>query len=206
MIDVGCGTGNITARVADFLFVDKITGLDVSEDMLSYARRQHAMAGSISYFKADICSDVVACDPADVVLSIHCLHWIPEANQAKALANIRSLLKPGGACYLLLFSWSDMLPLQEQLVYHPRWRKYFKSVIEEDERSSSQLEVKKERRRRRSSAPFPTFDPPPPHERIRLWRQRCDELFFTDVHVSLHEVSFDFGDWKSFQGTLCAQS
>lgn len=210
LIDIGCGTGNITDRIRDFVSLEKTIGIDMSDDMIAYARSNHTGTG-ISYFTADICStdavDMwVGKESAEIVVSIHCLHWIPEADQVKAMANIRNLLKPAGMCYLLLFSWSDMLPLQEQLVFHPRWRKYFKSVIEEEERNANQLNVRKEseRRRRRSSAPFPTFDPPPPQERIRLWKQRCSDLFFEDIQVSLHRVSFDFGDWKSFQGTYCS--
>lgn len=206
MIDIGCGTGNITDRFLDFVEHEKAIGIDMSEEMIAFARNNHA-AGPISYFTADIRSPnafdaMPETEIADIAVSIHCLHWIPEADQGKAMANIRTLLKPGGTCYLLLFSWCDMLPLQEQMVYHPRWRKYFTAVIQDQDSGTSHLQVRKdgERKRRRSSAPFPTFDPPPAEERIRVWKQRCSELFFTQVEVSLQQVSFDFGDWKSFQG------
>jgi SAM-dependent methyltransferase len=206
-MDIGCGSGNITDRIKDFVPHERTIGIDKSCDMIEYARSNHAGV-DVSYITADICSSdqierLIESEAADIVVSIHCLHWITEADQGKALANIRNLLKPGAVAYLLLFSWSDMLPLQEQLVYHPRWRKYFKAVIEEEEeRNANLLNVGKEteRRRRRSSAPFPTFDPPPQHERIRQWKQRCSDLFFQDVQVSMHNVTFDFGDWKSFQG------
>ena len=209
MIDIGCGTGNITDRIEEYVSLQKTIGIDKSDDMIAYARTNHMAGTSISYFTADICSIeassglMLEADSADIVLSIHCLHWIAEENQSRAMANIRNLLTPGGMCYLLLFSWSDMLPLQEQLVYHPRWRKYFKEVIEEGDRNANHLEVGKdsERRRRRSSAPFPTFEPPPHEQRIHVWEQRCSDLFFEDIHVSLHSVSFDFGDWPSFQGS-----
>lgn len=175
--------------------------------MIAFAREKHADASAISYFVADISSadpfhGGLEAETADIVLSIHCLHWIPESEQGKAMANIRSIMKPGAICYIILFSWSDMLPLQEQLVYHVKWRKYFKNIIEEEDRNTSHLRVGKEseRRRRRSSAPFPTFDPPSAEERIRVWKQRCSDLFFTDTEVTLNQVSFNFGDWKSFQG------
>lgn len=209
VIDIGCGTGNITDRIGDYISVGKTIGIDKSDDMIAYATSHHAPGKSITYFSGDICAidtldNKIELESADIVLSIHCMHWIVEEKQGRAMANIRNLLKPGGICYLLLFSWSDMLPLQEQLVYHSRWRKYFKEVIEDEERNAKHLDVttkETERRRRRSSAPFPTFDPPPPHQRIHAWKQRCSDLFFEDIHVSLHNVDFDFGDWQSFQGT-----
>ena len=147
--------------------------------------------------------ELVGLETVDLILSIHCLHWIQEEDQGKAVTNIWKLLKPGGRCYLLIFSWSDMLPLQEQLIYHPKWRKYFKSVIEagEEEKSSDSLDVAKDKsRRRRSSAPFPTFDPPPAEERIRIWEQRCSDNLFRDVNVTLRKARFDFGNWASFRG------
>ena len=167
--------------------------------MIEYAKNNHHEE-KIEYHVADLCGDwdmmkeqVIPEESADAVISVHCLHWIQEPNQNKAMANIRNMLKPGGRCYIVLFSWSDMLPLQEQMTYHPRWRMYFKSVIEDSLSEKKSLEVNKEatveRRRRRSSAPFPTFEAPPADQRIRSWEQRMKDLVFVDVVVELEERS-----------------
>lgn len=217
MVDVGCGTGNITDHFPEWLSCENVIGLDISEDMIKYAQKFHS-GKAISYKTSDISIDDDTFKDkilgkngllSDLVISIHCLHWVPEPNQNTAMANIRSLLKPGGRCYLWIFSWSDMLPLQEQMVYHPKWRKYFKSVIEEaavdtNKSPTSGLDTKREteKRRRRSSAPFPTFDPPPAEERIRIWKQRCKDLFFENYDVVLKRVDFDFENWSSFKEIL----
>jgi SAM-dependent methyltransferase len=219
VIDVGCGTGNITDHFDDWLSCQKVIGLDISNDMIEYAKKFHAAKGMI-YKTADIADNTTSDFKekilgnngllSDLVISIHCLHWVPEPNQNAAMANIRSLMKPGGRCYLWIFSWSDMLPLQEQMVYHVKWRKYFKSVIEEaagetaDRKTSTGLDAKREteKRRRRSSAPFPTFDPPSAEERIRIWKQRCKDLYFENYDVVLKKVDFDFENWSSFKEIL----
>lgn len=109
----------------------------------------------------------------------------------------------GGWTYLILFSWSDLLPLQEQLTLHPKWRHFFQKTERTD--SSSCLEVTKDandRRKRRSSAPFPTFEAPPAEERVRIWRQRFRDLVFVDVDVVLEKVQFQYKDWPDFQGIV----
>lgn len=98
-----------------------------------------------------------------------------------------------------------MLPLQEQMTYHPKWKNYFKSVIQESNVQSKSLDVNKsevavERRRRRSSAPFPTFDAPPADERIRSWKQRMRDLVFEDIEVTLKKDQFQYDNWPAFQG------
>lgn len=215
VVDVGCGTGNITDHLIEWLSCQNVVGFDISNEMIEYAKKFHSAKG-MSYKTGDIAANdddfkgkILGSNGflSDLVISIHCLHWIPEPNQNTAMANIRSLMKPGGRCYLWIFSWSDMLPLQEQMVYHHKWRKYFKSVIEEGEadRKAGGLEVSKrdtEKRRRRSSAPFPTFDPPPEEERIRIWKQRCKDLFFENYDVVLKRVDFDFENWASFKEIL----
>lgn len=205
VVDVGCGTGNITKHIHQLVAAEKVIGLDVSKEMIDFGKEHHSEKGT-KYVVADITANdenftkrILGEDQlADVVVSIHCLQWIPEHMQSKAMANIRSLLKPGGRCYLVVFSWSDILPAFEDMVLHPKWRKYFKSVIE-DVNDVPPIAGQSERRRRKSSAPFNTLFPVPEEERIRAWKQRCSELYFEDYEVTLRKVSFDFETWPKFQ-------
>lgn len=91
VVDVGCGTGALTARLAERGF--DVQGIDASPDMVAVARRDHP---GLAFAVADALSFTLA-EPADVVFSNAVFHWIDDARQDDLLANIAANLVPGGA-------------------------------------------------------------------------------------------------------------
>lgn len=94
VLDIGCGTGYTTRRLASH--VRDIVGIDYSDEMIARARRQ---AGPAPAFHVH---DVLALGPADfglfdAVVSVRCLiNLAGWAEQQRAIANVASVLKPGG--------------------------------------------------------------------------------------------------------------
>lgn len=119
-MDVGCGTGNITRTFSRHMSYGKIVAFDVSREMIEYAKNNH-YDPSIEYHQADLCGDwdvlkqqVISEESADAVISIHCLHWIQELNQNKAMANIRNMLKPGEEILFMKLYFTLVLTPPEQ--------------------------------------------------------------------------------------------
>ena len=103
--DIGCGDGKLTIEIAKRVSQGHVVGLDISKQMIDYAVTHHS-SNNAEY----LCSDVLDFKPArqaDVVVSFNTLHWI--AQQDKALANIRTVLKEGGKASFIVFP-----PLEEQ--------------------------------------------------------------------------------------------
>lgn len=101
IIEAGCGTGNITRDVCLLLRYKKMISFDLSPQMIQFAETFNS-SSSIEYKKSDlsadwdnIFNDLKQESTADLVFSIHCLHWISESLHNKAVANIRNMLKPG---------------------------------------------------------------------------------------------------------------
>lgn len=96
LLDVGCGAGYTTLRVADA--VAESVGVDFSAEMIARAVAASAGRDRIRFQQAD----VMTLSPAefgtfDVALSSRCLINLPDwAAQQTALLNIASMLKPGG--------------------------------------------------------------------------------------------------------------
>lgn len=88
ILDLGCGTGHLTARIA--AAGATAVGLDASAEMLAKARAAYPQ---LELVHGDACSFVFA-EPFDAVFSNATLHWIkkPEA----VLRCVRDALKPGG--------------------------------------------------------------------------------------------------------------
>lgn len=88
ILDVGCGTGHLTAKIA--AGGATVVGLDSSPDMLAEARQTYPgvefVEGRVEAFAWDA--------PFDAVFSNAALHWVVEADAAARC--IYGALRPGG--------------------------------------------------------------------------------------------------------------
>ncbi|WP_275289011.1 methyltransferase domain-containing protein [Halomonas elongata] len=97
LLDLGCGPGELTARLARH-YPDhrRVEGLDLAPGMLDEARRRHTE--SIHW----ICGDAGMLPHADasfdLVVSNLAIQWCPDLDPV--LAEIRRVLKPGGRALL----------------------------------------------------------------------------------------------------------
>jgi trans-aconitate methyltransferase len=88
IVDLGCGTGTLTARIA--AAGAEVTGIDADPEMVDRARRQHP---GLRFTVGDGHGFMVT--PAvDAVFSNAALHWMSRPEQV--LAAVRRALRPGG--------------------------------------------------------------------------------------------------------------
>ena len=73
-VDLGCGTGELTRRLHEYLRASETIGVDNSENMLAVATR-HETKG-LRFLKGDI-GDFAAEGPLDLVFSNAALQWTP---------------------------------------------------------------------------------------------------------------------------------
>ncbi|SNZ12727.1 Trans-aconitate methyltransferase [Natronoarchaeum philippinense] len=88
VLDIGCGTGALTAEIADT--GADVVGIDSSQDMIERAREAHP---AIEFRHADARTATFD-DSFDAVFSNAALHWIDE--QDAALSTVADALRPGG--------------------------------------------------------------------------------------------------------------
>jgi len=89
IIDLGCGTGELTRELHEQLAASETLGIDSSESMLQKAAPSstlHFQLGDIASFATD--------HPFDTVFSNAALHWIPDHEHL--FTNLMSLLAPHG--------------------------------------------------------------------------------------------------------------
>ncbi|WP_460450515.1 class I SAM-dependent methyltransferase [Alsobacter sp. SYSU BS001988] len=93
ILDVGCGTGSLTFTLAEMAGRGPLTGIDVAEPYLAYARSR-STGDDISFQRADA-TDLPFGDGAfDRALSCLVLQFTPDP--AKAVAEMARVVRPGG--------------------------------------------------------------------------------------------------------------
>jgi trans-aconitate 2-methyltransferase len=89
IVDLGCGTGELTRELHEQLGASETIGIDSAESMLRKATPSatlHFQLGDIETFTSD--------RPCDIVFSNAALHWIPD--HERLFTNLMSLLAPNG--------------------------------------------------------------------------------------------------------------
>jgi trans-aconitate 2-methyltransferase len=91
LVDAGCGSGRVTALLADRLPRGRVYGVDVAPSMAAHAAEALGDRATI------LCQDLVALDlpePVDVAFSNATFHWIKDHDAL--FAALQGSIKPGG--------------------------------------------------------------------------------------------------------------
>lgn len=123
VLDLGCGDGKVTAKIAQGLTTGSVMGIDNSEAMISLARQQHPHL----MFEHMDARALVFDEQFDVVFSNAVLHWIKD--HRSVLAGLYKSLKPGGKILLQMGAKNgvhEYLAALEQVVASAEWQAYFR--------------------------------------------------------------------------------
>jgi ubiquinone/menaquinone biosynthesis C-methylase UbiE len=99
ILDLGCGTGEVTRRLAERYQQGTLLGVDILEGNLAIARRQDCANDRIRYAQGDAFALDVPDARMDLVVCRHMSQAVPDF--ASVLAEITRVLKPGGWLHLL---------------------------------------------------------------------------------------------------------
>lgn len=97
VLDVGCGTGLMSAKLA--ATGRKVCGVDLSAGMVERARRRGDAA--VEFIQGDAEKLPVESDAFDAVVNLISFHHYP--NPSRALSEFRRVLRPGGRLVLIAF-------------------------------------------------------------------------------------------------------
>ena len=95
VLDAGCGSGRVTALLAERLPRGHVVALDGSTSMLETARRRLARFGDrIRFVLGDLMLPLPIDEPVDAILSTATYHWVPDHDAL--FAHLAELLRPRG--------------------------------------------------------------------------------------------------------------
>jgi trans-aconitate 2-methyltransferase len=91
VMDAGCGSGRVTARMLERLPDGRVICVDASEQMIEKARE--ALGERASYRVADL-AELQVDEPVDVVFSTATFHWVSDHD--RLFSALHETLRPGG--------------------------------------------------------------------------------------------------------------
>ncbi len=99
VVDLGCGTGEFTAQLAELVPQGRVVGIDSDPSMLARARRHED--GNLSFVEgaAEKVDELVDAGSVDLVVSRAMLHWLAPAARPRFFAAVLRVLRPGGVLH-----------------------------------------------------------------------------------------------------------
>jgi tRNA (cmo5U34)-methyltransferase len=122
VLDVGCGAGNYTLKLLEWLPNLDATLIDLSQPMLDRAKQRvsHATAGRITTIVGDIREVELPVGKFDIVLAAAVMHHMRvEAEWRKVFAAFHQALRPGGSVWVFDLVESSIPAVQELM-----WQRY----------------------------------------------------------------------------------
>ncbi|SEO18500.1 Ubiquinone/menaquinone biosynthesis C-methylase UbiE [bacterium A37T11] len=127
VLDVGCGSGSITAGIAEIVgSTGQVIGIDSSSHLIELARKQYGHLANL-HFEATELRHYLSSEPFHVVSSARVLQWL--AHPDEAVGHMVSLVRPGGWLSVLDYNhckieWKPKPPQSMQLFYDTflKWR------------------------------------------------------------------------------------
>lgn len=105
ILDLGCGTGWATRRLAQRVFPGKVVGVDISDAMVQCAEERSGPVTNVRFLRASA-EDIPCADNCfDKVFSIESFYYYPD--QGAVLDQLRRVLAPGGRFFICMFLYKD---------------------------------------------------------------------------------------------------
>ena len=126
VLDIGCGDGRISARIAtECVPQGTVCGIDASADMVGFAQRHHAGVANL-HSKVVDARQMHFDGSFDAAVSFNALHWVPDV--LPALRGLRAALVPDGRAWLRLVTHGPVTSIEtvaEQVRRDAAWAPLF---------------------------------------------------------------------------------
>ncbi len=118
VLDIGCGTGNLTLLVAKRYPTASVVGLDPDPAALDRARSKAAKGKLTPTFDQGFAEELPYPDRSvDIVLCSLALHHVDKEHRIQSLREIARVLRPGGTFHLLEMAKGDPTRPVNRLVH-----------------------------------------------------------------------------------------
>jgi len=126
VLDAGCGTGRVTAKLIERLPAGRVIAVDGSEDMVKRARQNLGDTAEVGF--ADL-AQLELDKPVDVIFSTAVFHWI--LDHENLFRRLHGALRPGGRLHAQCGGRGNVAELTEAIIQaaaDPRYATHFEGM------------------------------------------------------------------------------
>ena len=105
ILDLGCGTGWASRRLARIATSGEVVGIDVADEMLRRAEQASAGIGNVRYLWGSAENIPAEDNHFTKILSVESFYYY--VDQGKALDELRRVMAPGGKLFILINLYKD---------------------------------------------------------------------------------------------------
>lgn len=132
VLDVGCGAGWLSRRLAKMVPQGRVVGVDVSDEMIRRARRASVNFENLMFVTGEV--EEIPWEPNffSHVISVESSYYWPD--RAAGIREIFRVLKPGGSAWMLInyyrdnphcHQWGGLLEVKTHLLSAAEWSELF---------------------------------------------------------------------------------
>ena len=132
VLDVGCGSGWLTRRIAQRVPQGRVVGMDVSDQMIRVARRTSLEQDNVLYVTGEAGEIPWEANFFTQAISVESAYYWPEP--AAGVQEIFRVLRPGGSLWMLInyyrdnphcHQWGALLEVDTHLLLAKEWAELF---------------------------------------------------------------------------------
>lgn len=135
VLDVGCGSGWLSRRLANLAPEGRVVGMDISDEMIRVARRTSAEHENILYVHGEVAEIPWEANFFHHAISVESAYYWPEP--ATGMREIFRVLRPAGTAWILInfyrdnvhcHQWGPLLAVKTQLLAAAEWMEMMRAA------------------------------------------------------------------------------
>ena len=135
LLDVGCGAGWLSRRLAKLVPQGRVVGMDVSDEMIRHARRASLDFENLMFVTGEVQGIPWEPNFFTHAISVESSYYWPDS--AAGIRDIFRVLKPGGSAWILInyyrdnlhsHQWGDLLAVKTHLLSAEEWSEFFRAA------------------------------------------------------------------------------
>ena len=135
ILDVACGAGWLSRRLAKSVPEGRVVGTDISDEMIRHARRASVDFENLMFVTGEVQEIPWEANFFSHAISVESSYYWPDP--ATGIREIFRVLKPGGSAWILInyyrdnphgHQWGDLLAVKTHLLSAEEWSELFRAA------------------------------------------------------------------------------
>ncbi|HEV2196580.1 MAG TPA: class I SAM-dependent methyltransferase [Candidatus Acidoferrum sp.] len=135
LLDIGCGAGWLSRRLAKLVPQGRVVGMDVSDEMIRHARRASLDFENLMFVTGEVAEIPWEPNFFSHAISVESSYYWPDP--AAGIRELFRVIRPGGSAWILInyyrdnphcHQWGNLLAVKTHLLSVEEWSDFFRAA------------------------------------------------------------------------------